>query len=571
VTAPANSLDVKDVEALLARIEPLITKADYECLKSLVVTLLAVTRLLRQHGARIAWLRRMLGQTSSEKTANVVGTKGATETANDSSPATSGQDEPVADQPSAGESKDTSANDTSGDAKSGDAKKPRREGHGRIPGSAYASESTPVPHPTLCKGQPCPACAHGTLRVLKEPAEAVRVFGQAPLVALRWACERLRCSGCGQLFTAPLPPPAQGPKYSESAAGMMTVLRYGMGMPLHRLETMQRFLGVPVPASTQWEVARDHLQEVLPVYDVLVSLAANAPLVHNDDTYVRILELMGKRRSKLLAAGALPVPDRTGLFTTGIVARAAAGPIALFASGRQHAGENLADLLELRDPTLGPPMLMCDGLARNLPEKHTVVLANCLAHGRRHVVDELGNHPELCEHLLREIGKVFANDATCRNKGLIGAARLAFHQRESGPVMQGLRTWIEGLLAEKRVEPNSGLGGALHYLLHRWEPLTLFLRVVGAPIDNNISERSLKNAIRQRRASLFYRTRNGALVGDVYTALIVTTMLHHGDPFHYLTVLFTHYNAVAAAPADWLPWNYKEALARLEQRSASAA
>jgi len=571
VAASAISIDVKDVEALLARIEPLITKADYECLKSLVVTLLEVTRLLRQHGARIAWLRRMLGQTSSEKTANVVGTKGATETANDSSPATNGQDAPAADQPSSGESKDTPANDTGGDAKSGDAPKPRREGHGRIPGSAYVSESIPVQHPTLCRGQQCPACAHGALHVLKEPAEAVRVFGQAPLVALRWACERLRCSGCGYLFTAPLPAEARGPKYSESAAGMMIVLRYGMGMPLHRLETMQRFLGVPVPASTQWEVARDHLQEVLPVYDVLVSLAANAPLVHNDDTYVRVLELMGQRRSKLLAAGDLDLPDRTGLFTTGIVARAAAGPIALFASGRQHAGENLADLLDLRDPTLGPPMLMCDGLARNLPEKHTVVLANCLAHGRRHVVDEVGNHPELCEHLLCEVGKVFANDATCRKKGLTGEARLAFHQRESGPVMEGLRTWIEGLFAEKRVEPNSGLGGALRYLLDRWEPLTLFLRVAGAPIDNNISERSLKNAIRQRRASLFYRTRNGALVGDVYTAIIVTTMLHHGDPFHYLTALFTHYKAVAAAPADWLPWNYKEALARLEQRSAFAA
>ena len=113
---------------------------------------------------------------------------------------------------------------------------------------------------------------------------------------------------------------------------MMIVLRYGMGMPLHRLEIMQRFLGVPVPASTQWEVARDHVQEVLPVYGVLVSLAANAPLVHNDDTYVRILELMGKRRDKLLAVSALDLPDRTGLFTTGIVARTAT-PIALFASG----------------------------------------------------------------------------------------------------------------------------------------------------------------------------------------------------------------------------------------------
>jgi len=570
VKAGVISLGIGEVEALLARVEPLIAKADHECLKLLVGTLIEVTRLVHRHGATIARLRRMLGQTSSEKTANVVGVNGATETASGSGPTAGGQGEPAADQLSSGESTDTPANDTGGDAKSGD-KRPRRRGHGRIPGSAYASEGIPVPHPTLCTGQRCPACAHGTLYALKEPAEAVRVFGQAPLVALRWECECLRCSGCGQLFTAPLPAQARGPKYSESAAGMMVVLRYGMGMPLHRLETMQRFLGVPVPASTQWEVARDHLQEVLPVYDVLVSLAANAPLVHNDDTYVRILELMGKRRSKLLDAGGLDLPDRTGLFTTGIVARTVAGPIALFASGRQHAGENLADLLDRRDPSLAPPMQMCDGLGRNLPDEHAVVLANCLAHGRRHVVDEVGNHPELCEHLLGEIGKVFANDATCRNDGLTGEARLALHQRESGPVMDGLRTWIEELCADKRVEPNSGLGGALRYLLERWEPLTLFLRVADAPIDNNISERSLKNAIRQRRASLFYRSRNGALVGDVYTALIVTTMLHHGDPFHYLTALFTNYKAVAAAPEDWLPWNYKEALARLDQRSASAA
>jgi transposase len=478
VTAATLALDVKEIDALFVRIEPQVAKDDYERLRSLTVTLVEVTRLLRQYGATVARLRRMLGLTSSEKTANVVGTKGGAETANDSGSATSGQDEPAADQPSSGESKDTPANDTGDDTKNGDAKNGNKpKGHGRIPGSAYECESTPVPHPTLCRGQQCPACAHGSLYLLPEPAEAVRVFGQAPLMARRWECECLRCSGCGKLFTAPLPAEAQGPKYSESAAGMMIVLRYSMGMPLYRLETMQRFLGVPVPASTQWEVARDHLQDVLPVYGVLVSLAANAPLVHNDDTYVRILELMGKRRSKLVATGALDLPDRTGLFTTGIVARAAAGPIALFASGRQHAGENLADLLDLRNPTLGPPMQMCDGLARNLPDNYAVVLANCLAHGRRHVLDELGNHPELCEHLLREIGKVFVNDATCRKEGLTGEARLAYHHAKSGPVMAGLRASIDKLFADKRVEPNSGLGGALNYLLDRWEPLTLFLRV----------------------------------------------------------------------------------------------
>ena len=113
----------------------------------------------------------------------------------------------------------------------------------------------------------------------------------------------------------------------------------------------------------------------------------------------------------------------------------------------------------------------------------------------------------------------------------------------------------------KRQEPNSGLGDALNYLLKRWEPLTLFLRVEGAPLDNNLSERSLKRMIRQRRNSLFFRFTLGALVGDVCLALIYTTELHGGNPLHYLTALLAHEKDVAARPADWLPWNYEIALA----------
>ncbi len=101
--------------------------------------------------------------------------------------------------------------------------------------------------------------------------------------------------------------------------------------------------------------------------------------------------------------------------------------------------------------------------------------------------------------------------------------------------------------------------------------LRLFLRVADAPIDNNAVERVLKHAIRHRRASLFYRTSHGARVGDIYTSLIVTTVLHGGDPIRYLTALFENYNAVAAAPADWLPWTYESALARVELPQAVAA
>jgi len=141
-------------------------------------------------------------------------------------------------------------------------------------------------------------------------------------------------------------------------------------------------------------------------------------VLHNDDTTVRILALMGKRREALLAADALPDPDRTGLFTTATVSLTNEGPIALFNSGRKHAGENFTTLLARRDPAAPPPIHMCDGLDRNRPSGHTVLECNCLAHGRRQVVDEIANFPEECRHLLEELGKVFKHNDDCRQQKL---------------------------------------------------------------------------------------------------------------------------------------------------------
>jgi hypothetical protein len=125
---------------------------------------------------------------------------------------------------------------------------------------------------------------------------------------------------------------------------------------------------------------------------------------------------------------------------------------------------------------------------------------------------------------------------------------------------------MEEHLTTKRVEPNSGLGQAFNYLLKRWDKFTLFLRVPGAPLDNNICERALKMAIKHRNGSLFYRSLRGARVGDIYMSLIHTTDLHGKNPFDYLTALQRHHKAVAEKPADWLPWNYQSTMERLGVR-----
>lgn len=156
---------------------------------------------------------------------------------------------------------------------------------------------------------------------------------------------------------------------------------------------------------------------------------------------------------------------------------------------------------------------------------------------------------------------MYRHDADARAQGLGPQDRLAFHQAHSGPRIHDLQTWLTAQIDEHRVEPNSGLGHAIAYLRHHWTPLTLFLRQPGAPLDNNICERALKRAILHRKNALFYKTLAGAHVGDLFTSLIHTCELAGANPFDYLTVLSRHADALAAAPAAWMPWNYRDALA----------
>ena len=128
--------------------------------------------------------------------------------------------------------------------------------------------------------------------------------------------------------------------------------------------------------------------------------------------------------------------------------------------------------------------------------------------------------------------------------------------------MNALHAWLTKQFKDKLTEPNSGLGQAIAYMTNHWEKLTLFLHVPGAPIDNNIAERALKKAIQHRKSSMFYKTLNGARVGDLFMSLVYTCHLAAINPFDYLTALLKHADDLAFNPEQWMPWNYTDALAR---------
>jgi transposase len=217
-------------------------------------------------------------------------------------------------------------------------------------------------------------------------------------------------------------------------------------------------------------------------------------------------------------------------------------------------------VLARRAAALGPPIQMCDALSRNLPKPLQVIVGYCLTHSRRRFVEVAPNFPSECRYVLEALGEIYHHDELAQEQGMTPEQRLNFHQAHSRPVMEKLHAWLTAQLEEKRVEPNSGLGQAITYMRKHWERLTLFLRQAGAPLDNNLCERALKKAILHRKNALFYKTENGARVGDLYMSLIHTAELCGANPFDYLNELQKHAADLLQNPHAWMPWNYRRTI-----------
>ena len=517
-------LSPDEASSLIERVRSrTLDEKDYELVVRLIETVLILYQALSEKGHSIQRLLRRFFGVKTESTKNVL--KGSQES--------------------------EKAAERSVPPAQSDATK--KKGHGRNGAAAYSNAPRiPVPHECLKAGQLCPLCLRGKLYPLKPPAVIVRISGHAPVEAKIYECERFRCNGCLEVFTASLPEGVAGEKYDESARAIIACLKYGSGFPFYRLEGLQESMQTPLPASTQWDEVEKLADTVHPVYPALIGWAAQADVVHNDDTTMRILALA----KEIASTGA----ERTGIFTTGIVSILDGYRAALFFTGNHHAGENIRELLKLRAEGLPPPVQMCDALSWNAPEDLKAIFSNCLTHARRNFVDVHSSFPEECAYLLEALGKIYHHDAMAKERNLSKEERLQFHQIHSGPVMDELKAWMNEQIDQKKVEPNSGLGKAIEYMRKRWEKFTLFLRIPGAPLDNNICEQLLKRAVLHRKNSLFYRTEHGAYIGDMLMSLIATCSLNSVNPFHYLVALQRHAPEVRKHPGQWLPWNYQQRL-----------
>lgn len=455
--------------------------------------------------------------------------------------------EPVAETPPEEDPSEANPNDA----------EPRR-GHGRLSAEAYTrAERVECRHQELAPGDRCPVCGIGWLYSLP-PGSEMRINGHALLSAIRYDVEKLRCSACGERFTATLPQEAGTEKYHPSARSALALSRYFLGVPFYRQEAYQVLVGVPVPDATQWDQVERVADCAYPVFEHLVNQAAQGELIYQDDTPVRILSLIKENRDLEPMAGA-----RTGMQSTALVVNSGEQTICLYFSGRAHAGENLKAVLAKREADRDPPMVMSDALRHNEAPGIDLIRCHCLAHGRRKFTEIESAFPEACQEVVFTLKQVFDHEEKTQKEQMSAEERLVYHQAYSAPLMARLKASMEGQVTRREVEPNSSLGKAFSYWLDHWSTLTQFLRTLGAPLENNTAERALKLIIRQRKNSLFYATPHSAYVASLLTSLIATCVQAGVNAMDYFSALQENRSAVFANPANWLPWTYQHELAHL--------
>ncbi len=438
------------------------------------------------------------------------------------------------------------------------------KGHGRNSADAYQGAAiVEVEHPVLNPGDICPAeHCDGRLYEISEPGTLVRVTGAPLASATRYNLQKLRCAICEIIYTAPLPEGVGDQKYDANFIAMLMINKYFMSVPLYRQDRLQNYLGIPLPASTQWDLMAAHEPMLKALYSALFKDAADGVALCYDDTSVKIL-------SEIKAHKTAKKGDKNqhSCFTTGIVSLHEDHRTYLYITDNRTAGTCIVDIMALRDASLDPPIMMCDALSANIPQgisEDLYILCFCLVHARRQFYELPNGYDDVADKVIGLIGTIYDHEA--HTKGYSSEMRLAYHQEKSTSVMAELKAYLEEQKLE--FEPNSVAGKAIDYILNRWTELSQFLRHPHAPLDTNIVERALKLIIQVRKSALFYKSLSSAAFASYVQSALYSAAQNEINPCEYMCALIENEEAVIKNPTSWLPWHYKQTLKQsLEARA----
>ncbi len=427
-----------------------------------------------------------------------------------------------------------------------------RPGHGRQPLPAHLPRRR-VEYPATEADKRCPCCGRPRVCIGQQVSEQLDYHPASYFVLQHvkqtWACRS--CDGPPQQRFATTGPAVVGPiPKGLSGPGLLAHLitsKYADHLPLHRLEGIVARSGVTLSRSTlcDWMAQAADLLE--PLIALLRQRVLLSQVIHSDDTSVPFLE-RGRERAR-------------------------DGHLWVYIGDRHHP-YTVFDFTEhyRRD---GPQQflegfagyLQADGLAQyeGLFATGRVLHVACWAHARRRFVEAQGSSPEEAEQALKYIRKLYKVEKVLADRFAADddAGRQQYRGAQTVAVWEEFRTWLVAQRASAL--PKSPLGEAVGYALSHWEALLRYTDQGYLSIDNNLSERTLRQVVVGRGNWQFCGSAQGGRTAAALYSVVGTCKHRDIDPFAYLRELLPALYALGDDPpeealAEWLPdvWQHRQ-------------
>jgi transposase len=416
----------------------------------------------------------------------------------------------------------------------------RRSRHrGRHPLPKHLPRHTHEIHPPA-EELTCPCCGQRKVIFGEEVTEELDLI-PASFFVNRYVRFKYACRQCGEhVSIGPLParPMDKGIPGPGFLAHLLTS-KYADHQPLYRQQQMYRRAEIEIPRSTMcgWIVYAASL--LAPIVEAMKASVHASRRVHTDDTPITVLdrnvEPVGSRKGYMWVY----IGDQDDVVFDFTNSRNRDGPESFL---KGYRGYLQADAFSGYDPVYAGG---------------DVVEVACWAHVRRKFVDAEMSHPTEARRIVELIARLYAIEGRAQERKISEERLLAWRQRYARRRLARIREELDRMSAA--VLPKSPLGKAITYTLKNWTALTRYTEAGFLRIDNNHSERQIKQMVIGRKNWLFCGSENGARNAAVLFSLVVSCKLHGVDPFAYFRdVLMRIHTQPADRIEELIPREWKQ-------------
>jgi transposase len=295
--------------------------------------------------------------------------------------------------------------------------------------------------------------------------------------------------------------------------------KYAEHLPLYRLQERYRRAGLAFSLSTLCGWVAHVAGLTTPIVEAMTKRVLASRKVHTDDTPITVLD-----------PGVGPVHSRRGYMWVYISEQ---GDV-VFDYTNSHKRDGPASFLgQYRGYLQADAFSGYDGIYAG----GLIVEVACWAHARRKFYETLVHYPAEAGRIVKMIGSLYAVESRAKALRVSEDKLLAWRQRHSRRRLERLRRYLDEW--SPQILPKSPLGKAISYTLRNWKALNRYTEAAFLSIDNNLSERQIKQMVIGRKNWMFAGSEEGARHAAVLFSLIVSCKLAGIDPFAYLRDILT--------------------------------